>query len=682
MKMPQVTQQYFQIKGGLDLLTPAIQLDPGRFFDAQNYELEISGGAKRIKGHERYDGRPSPAAASYWVMVIVHTGSIAVSATVTGGTSAATGKVLGIYGTTLVLGRVSGTFVSGEVLKIGGVGIATAGVANVNGATSASSHNDYQLLAANDLRTDILVVPGSGRIRGVFVYNDITYAFRDNAGATAGDMYQSSAGGWVKINFGSEIQFTGAIAQIFAGNTITGLTSGATALVVRPMLRSGTWAAAGAGTLIISTITGTWQNGETIQVAAVNKATTASLATSITRLVGGLVNTDIYNFTGSTATKRVYGADGVNLAFEFDGTNYIPIRTGMTADTPSYVRGHKNYLFLSFLGSLQFSGLGQPYAWTAVLGAGEIATGDPITGMLPMGGNTAGSALVTYTAGKTYVLYGSSSANFQLTISTYDIGHSAFTMQPVGNNNFGLSNRGVQALLTTQNYGDFEYASVTHLVQPLMTTKRGLETCSTSSMTKNQYRLFFNDNTGIVIGLTGTEISGVMYLNYGKVVRCMTTATLSTGAEVTYFGSDDGYVYKDNTGTSFDGAAIESWVRLAYNHSKSPQVKKRYRRAMFEGVSSGYCSINITWDLDYADSDGLPSAMQVDQMLLGSGGFWDQFTWDQFTWDTKVVSNPVVQLDGTGKNISFLVYSNRAQDDSHTIQGMTLVFTPQRADRY
>jgi hypothetical protein len=163
-----------------------------------------------------------------------------------------------------VLGRVSGTFVSGEVLNVGGTPQATTtSTAAINGSTSASDHADYRLLAADDRRADILVVPGSGQIRGIFVFEDVVYAFRDNVGATAGALYKQTAGGWSQVTFGREIQFSGATAEVVAGVTITGATSGATATVVRALLRTGTWTVSGVGTLILSGVTGVFQNART-----------------------------------------------------------------------------------------------------------------------------------------------------------------------------------------------------------------------------------------------------------------------------------------------------------------------------------------------------------------------------------------------------------------------------------
>lgn len=660
---------------------PAISIDPGKVIDSQNYEPEISGGYRRIDGYERYDGRPSPSSASYWVLSATITGSITVGATVTGATSAATGKVLAVVGSVLVLGRVTGSFVLAENLTISAAVVAvTTSLAVMNGAPYVYDDADYQALAANDLRLDIQVVPGSGPIRGVAIYNDNVYAFRDNSAGTAGLMYRASASGWQLVTFGTEIQFTTGIDAISAGDLITGGTSGATASVVAVLLRAGTWGGTGVGTLIVTVLSGTWQSGEAIKVGGSTNATSSSLATAINRNPGGKVEIITANFTGSTTTKKMYGADGVNYAFEFDGTNYIPIRTGMATDTPLHCVFFKAYLGLSFQGSFQLSAIGNPYAYTAVLGAAEIATGEQITGLLVQGGNQAGSALTIFTAGQTYTLYGNSTADFKLAPSIFELGYAAYTMQQVSNNTFGLTLRGIHSLITTLAYGDFDYSSVSHDAQPYIAARRGKETGSVTNKNRDQYRLFFSDGTALVLGLKGDKINGFMPLNYGRVVRSIYSATLSTGIEVTYFGSDDGYIYKDYTGTSFDGQPIESWIRLPFNHSKSPLSRKRYRRAVFEVKPEGFSSVSIGYDLGFGTPDVL-APVPTNSNQVYAGGYWDQFTWDSFSWDGQFVSPINVSIDGTEKNISFLIYSNRAQDKPHTVQGVTLLYTPRRLDR-
>lgn len=763
IKFPRVDEKYFPLVGGLDLLTPSISMPPGRVIDSQNYEPEISGGYRRINGYERYDGHTSPTAAGYWIAPANITGTLNIGNTVTGATSGATGKVLSIVGSNLILGRVSGNFTTSENLTVGGSTVGSMAGQIVTSASTPSDDADYSLLAANDWRLNIGAVPGSGPIRGVWVYQDVVYAFRDNAGGTAGLMYKATPSGWQQITFAREIQFamptstvtisiatpgvvtwnnhglaagqavtlstTGALptgltagttyyvlspaantfqlaataggaaiatsgsqsgthtaiatpSQINAGDTITGTVSGATATITKAMLRTGTWTNTPVGTLILSGVTGTFQSGETIKTAGIVRVQSTTADTAIARQPGGTMEFDNINFTGSTATEKMYGVDGVNYCFEFDGTNYIPIRTGMVNDAPTHVKGHKTYLFLSFLGSVQFSALGNPYAWTVVLGAGEIATGQAVTGFMLAAGSAAGdSALAIFTKGRVHILYGASSNTFKLVTSKTDIGFSAFTMQAVSNDIYGLTARGLQALTTTLDYGDFDYASVSHMVQPLMTAKRGMETVSTTLHTKNQYRIFFSDGTGLVVGLTGQKVNGLMLLNYSKTVRCMCTAELSNGQEVTFFGSDDGYVYQDSIGTSFDGNPIEFWCRLAFNNLSSPHIRKRMRRAVLELYVQIFAKVNIGYDLGYGNLDVQPSAAVPDTALLGNGGPWDKFTWDQFVWDAQSVQNPSLSIEGTEKNIGFIFYGNRAQDYPHTLQGITFLSSLRRAER-
>lgn len=681
IKIPNPKLDYYPLKGGLDVVTPAIALSPGKCFDAQNYILEITGGYKRTPGFERFDGHPSPSEASYWVLPFTLTGTLAVGNTVTGVTSAATGKILAIVGADLILGRVTGTFNASETLNVGGTPQATTtGLAVENGATLPVDDATYSALAADDRRADIAAVPGSGPIRGLVFLSDTLYAFRDNVGGTAGAIYKQSASGWTSVALGTEIQFTGAVGEIFVGDAITGGTSGATAVVVASLLRSGTWTAAGVGTLVISAVTGTWQNGEAIKVGATTKATTSSLATAITRAPGGYIDGRYAIFTTAGLNRKFWGADGVNTAFAFDGTNYIPIRTGNTIDKPSHAHVHKDHLFLSFGSSLQYSGINTPYFWAASGGSAEIFAGSTISGIQSLSGNQVGASLMIFADDNTFVLYGSSSADFNLVTSTFELGFGEKTIQAIGNDIYGLTNRGVHTVNNTLQYGNFVFNAVTFPIQPIMAAKLGTESASYSSKTFNDYRLFFSDGTGIVVGITAGKVTGILPLNYGKEVHWAQSFTNSAGQEVIFWGATDGFVYQDCVGTSFDGEEIEAWIRLAFNNLQSPQIRKRYVRSVFEVKAEGYATAQVAYDLGYANPD-VNSSSLTDMSLVGAGGYWDQVTWDQFVWDAPVVSTPKVTMSGTETNVSFLFYSMTAIDKPLTVQGVTLEFIPRRIAR-
>lgn len=686
---------YFALSGGLDLVTPALSMPPGRTFDSLNYEPEINGGYRRIDGYERFDGRPSPTdTAKYAVLPVQLTAFLSMNDTITGVTSGKTGKVLQQVhangNTVLVLGRcdlTSSNFAAGEAIQTS-AGIVVGIVQKIASLADFPEQDaDYQLLAANDIRGIIQSVPGSGPVRGIFMLNDVVYAFRDHTDGVTQRLYRSSGTGWTLVPYGQEIQFASGSSAINDGDTITATDFSAT--VVKVLVRSGTWNSTGQpqakGTLIVSNVTGTLASGSVLQVAGVNRATASTTVTNINRNAGGKMELVKYSFGAKTGPQVVYGADGVNLAFEFNGASFIPIRTRDTGvDFPTHVACHLNYLFLSFGSNFQWSVVSAPYTWDGTLGAAELAAGATITAMLPMVGGNQAPAMAIFSQERVSMLYGSSSQSFRVQNAISEVGYSAGTVQPVSGTAFGLTARGLQTLAATDTFGDFNFAAISEKIQPLVNKLRGKETASVTLKNKNQYRVYYGDSVGtcIVVGIAGEQVAGLMKLEYGKPVRCIWTETFSNGVERTFFGSDDGYVYEDNKGTSFDGAAIESWVRLVFNHMKSPRLRKRYRRAVIEAQVAAFSKVNFSYDLGYGNPEVTPPPNIDDAIMVGgNGGYWDQLTWDQFHWDAQTVISPVVKIEGTEKNISIIFYSNRAQDGSHTVQGITLDYTERRNER-
>jgi hypothetical protein len=233
---PKVNYDLIRLNGGLDQVTPTLSLPPGVVRRAANFECSITGGYTRVAGYERFDGRSSPSSANYNILVCSFTATVTVGETVTGNTSGATGRVIVVNTASLVITRETGTFVVGDVLNNGSgfVGSITAvqGV-SADGLTDAT----YQNLAADNYRTDITVVPGTGPVLGVAYYNGVCYAWRLTS------MYKSTSSGWAAVTLGKELSFNTGTAAILDGNTVTGASSGATGIVARVVLQSGTFAA-------------------------------------------------------------------------------------------------------------------------------------------------------------------------------------------------------------------------------------------------------------------------------------------------------------------------------------------------------------------------------------------------------------------------------------------------------
>ena len=589
---PRVNYDLIRLGGGLDQVTPTLSLPPGVVRRAANFECSISGGYTRISGYERFDGRPSPSAANYNILVCALTGTVSVGNTIVGLSSAATGVVIARTGNDVVITRETGTFLVSEGLSVSAVNVGT--ITSIDGV-SADGLTDaqYQNLAADNYRADITVVPGTGSILGVAYYNGVCYAWRLTS------MYKSTAGGWVAITLGKELSFSTGTAVIVDGNTVTGATSGATGVVARVVLQSGTFASGNAaGRLILSSSTGVFTSGENLTVAAAVKAIAGGAATQITLTTGGRYETVVANFGGGTANYKLYGCDGVNRAFEFDGTTFVPIVTGMAVDTPNHIAFHKQHLFLSFGASLQFSGLGYPYQWTPLLGAGEIAMNATVTNLLVLPGDQSSGALGVYTRQDTSVLYGTSSANFSLSTFNSGTGAIAYTAQNM-DQAYVLDDRGIISLGTSLNFGNFVPASLTMNLPRFIQQHRDLAIGSTVNRDKGQYRVFFSDGSGLYLTIVNGKLLGSMPVQFGHNVNCCVDSESPTGGTVQFFGSTNGFVYQMDLGTSFDGDSIPANINLVYNSTKSPRILKRYRKAAVELAGDSYAEIQFGYDLGY-----------------------------------------------------------------------------------
>ena len=679
LKTPPVQYDLIRLSGGLDQVTPTLSLPPGVARRAVNFECSITGGYTRIAGYERFDGRPNPSDAVYTALNCVLTGTVVVGNTISGQTSLATGKVIAIDGSRLIITRLVGSFQNGEVLKVGAV---TVGTLTLLEGVVADGLDDatYKSLAANDYRADILAVPGEGAIRGVAYYNGITYAWRNAVGGLTANIYKSSATGWQLVTLPKQISFTTGTAVIPEGTTITGALSGATAVVARAVLETGSYTAGtAAGRLILTSVVGTFQNPENIQVAAVTKAVSSSLVTQITLNPNGHVESTIANFGGGISNYRLYGCDGVNNAFEFDGTTYVPIRTGMATDTPRHIAFHKQHLFLSFGASLQFSALGLPYQWVPLLGAGELAMNGIITNIIVLPGDQTSGALGIYTRNDTSILYGTDSASFSL--STFNTGtgaieHTAQNMDSA----YVLDDRGIMSLGTALNFGNFLPASLTMNIRPFVQQRRNLAIASLVNREKGQYRVFFSDNTALYMTILNGKVLGSMPVEFQHAVTCACEGEAPDGTATSFFGSTDGFIYRLDAGTSFDGAPIPANVNLVYNSTRSPRMLKRYRKASLELTGDSYAQIAFGYDLAYR-SLYLAQPADTDYENDLRSTYWDEMSWDNFVWDGSDISPTEISVEGTAENMAIRLSSVSAILESFTVNNVILHYSMRRGLR-
>jgi hypothetical protein len=664
--------EFVVFSGGLDVTTPAALIPPGFVRRSQNFYEDINGGYASVAGYERFDGQASPSEAKYALLPYSVAGTVAVGDTITGASSAATGVVIAITDTDFILTKNTGTWVT-ENTTAGGASV--VGPAVLNGA-SGKTGAQYAALAADVYRSDITAVPGEDGILGVVYFNSVVYAFRNEAApATGVGLYKSTTSGWTAVPLGIEVTFTLASgAEPAEGATIT--QGGVSGELKRLVIESGTFSGGdAAGRLIFASVTaGPFVAG----VFTAGITATCGTQSNITiPNQDGRFEFAIANFSGSVNRTRIYGCDGVNKGFEFDGTVFVPINTGLGAiDKPTHVVDHQNHLFFSVAGSVQHSAIGDPYNWTTTAGGGEIAIGDPVTGMRSQPGSDTNPALAVYSRNKINMIYGTSAADWQRVLFSDDTGGIPYSIQKIGQT-YALDDRGLSSLAASQNFGNFADSIISDRVTSWLKTRRSQVTDSHVSRDKQQYRIFFSDGSAAYWTLRSKKAS-MMPIYFPNPVTCSWSSEITGGGdELIFFGSSNGMVYQMEKGTSFDGANIEAYIELVFNHSKSYRTLKKYRRMTFEMNGSGYAEFKSSYDLSYASSEVAQPDL-VNNTINLSAAFWDEFVWDQFIWDGQPLTNLSMSTPGNGENISVRILSNGNYFTPILFSGVFLEFSTLR----
>lgn len=684
-KLPGVNIETVMLRGGLDQITPSLSLPNGVTRESLNFECAITGGYSRIVGYERFDGHPSPTdqadLGSYrHITVTAFTNTPAVGTAVTS-SGAGTGVVALVTGLTMVIAKVVGSWVAGQTVVAGATPIGTISNPFGGGGTPLS-----EAIARNAVsgiyRADISAVPGSGVIRGVIRFNDIVYAFRNSTNNTYLNIYKSSAAGWVLVPMPNKVSFTaGGTATPVDGNTLT--EGGVTATIARVVRVSGSWSAGtAAGYLIIGAVSGGHFSASTGTAGAAN-ITISGAESAVSMLPGGKFEMQEMNFSGQSATNRIYGVDGKNKAFEFDGTTLVPITTGATIDIPTHIAYNKGYLFLAIGSSAMQSAPGLPYDFTAISGATEIAVGFDLTGFITMPGVYGAATLGFFGRGNTSILYGTGPSDWSLVSYNTGTGSTPYTLQNMSQT-FAFDDRGVNAVQTALQYGNFAQATITAAIQPFINSHIGQASCATLCRKKSQYRLFFTDGYGVFITVVNGKLLGCSPVYFPNLVNCVYEGKDSTGSDVMYFGSSEGMVYQMEKGTSFDGAEIPFYFTTNFASSKSPRTLKRYRKAVPEitADTNSCASINFSYSLGYGGAAYNQPAVVTYDTTTGVIRWDASLIWDSgLFWDTSGLNPIELLLDGTAENIGLIISGSSNYSAAFTINSFLIHYSIRRMMR-
>jgi hypothetical protein len=604
---------FIPFQGGLDQVTQAMIVPRGRVIGCNNYQSSIQG-YRRCDGYERYDGRQSPTSA----------------------------------------------------------GQPFLDQADYVGARAA---RDVQ-------RALIQAVPGMGPVRGVARLKGFMYAWRDSLDGTKGVLFAASPTGWQEVSLGYCLYFTsGGAYQIAVGDTIQGVTSAKTAVVRKIVTKSGTYGGGdAAGYMVLDTPSGAFTANENISVGAnANVATITGTPSQQTFPAGGRYVYRSKNFYGAPSSRAIYVANGVGRAFEFDGSfvTFIDTGSGDAIDKPHRVAEHKNRLFLAFPGgSVQGSAAGVPTDFNGVNGAFEIAMGDEVTDFLD---NNVDS-LAVICEGSIHVITGSTTLGASPDLNdatlTDQAGGLPFTAQKAGKAIY-LDNGGVRSLDATSAYGNFKIGSLSLGAQKFLDSKKERGIAPVASLTTRKddlYRVFFADGSGMSIYF-GRKNPEPMLFNLGLAVSCICVEQDADGVERTFFGSNGGFVYQLDVGTSYDGALIEAYISLPFETCGSPRVLKQFDKVILSSLPSPETKIGFVYEFDHANGEQ-PGPPMTTLSIIGGGGDWNTVDWNSFQWSAPINSEVEFEVEGLGTNMGSTYVCTADDQRAHVLEGAMILYRP------
>lgn len=687
------TGDVVRLRGGLNLVESFHDLKPGELLISKNYEPYFASGAyQRVGGYEAFDGRARPHKAEYWKVELagITGGPFALNETVTATPSGRTGIVVRyVVDETLsddtgylIVTDLSDEVDEGEVWTGGTSGATGTGVeaSALQGEIDEDLHDTAQLAAENYRRSFIEAVGGtacSGPTRGVRIFLDNIYGFRDNAAGTAGSMWRATAAGWVQVDLGYKIRFTSGTAEPQIGDTVTGASSSASCVVKKLVVTDGWWSSGNARGYIIATeVTGgPFTGAESLQIDAATWSTSAgnNAQEAQTLPAGGKYRFRNHNFGGNSATFAMYGVNGVGNAFEYDGETFTLIETGMVNDLPDQVGVHRGHLLLAFPGgSLQHSGKNQPLSWQPVTGANEILAGDEITGFL----EEINDVTFVFTRNQTYRLEGYVQENIQLKLQNSETGAIANTMQRIGRSIY-LDDRGFTNLPTTSEFGDFGSNQLSLKIEPLLQQFLAESTVDDSVIHrgKSLYRCFFSNSECIVMCFSGNRVSGITTIDYNMRITATDNGEIqvdgeNNGQERVFVGSEDGFVYETDVGRNFNGDPIEYYIVPAYHFSGSPEYQKRYRRVTIYAEGNGRISLTVYGDYDYNETTQNFETIMDRSVPLG-GGRYGISRHGSFVYSSSSKTDIRVPMDSHGRNVSLIFYGRETNEEPHILYSMT-----------
>lgn len=326
------------------------------------------------------------------------------------------------------------------------------------------------------------------------------------------------------------------------------------------------------------------------------------------------ISSDTYNFTG---TRKTVVVDGLNPPAYFDhSAKTMAYAVGAPSDVvgATRVKVFKSHIFFAKGRLLSFTSPYSESGFSVANGAGTINVGDDITGL-----TIFRDQLIVFCLNSIYRINGSTVSDFTLSVITNQTGClDGNTVQEVGGDVMYLGPDGVRYLSASERENDFGLTRASEKIQ-----NKVLEILSTSnkyaSVTiagKNQYRLFVyienvaqSNSVGFIAAKFSNQSAEDIAWSTTKGIKVYDVHKYQDrDKEYVVFCSDTGFVYKMESGSSFDGANIEAIFETPYMPITDPKLRKTFYKHTLYVKPGGTFNLMCSLKFDYAQANSSPAS--------------------------------------------------------------------------
>jgi hypothetical protein len=399
--------------------------------------------------------------------------------------------------------------------------------------------------------------------------------------------------------------------------------------------------------------------------------------------LGGKVRSADFNFDG---TDKVIFVDGINYPAIFNNsTNALAFLTAPAAiESASHVAIFKNIAFYANGSILNYSSPFTPDTFGSASGSLKVST--PITGLAVFR-----EQLIIFGENSIHKLTGNSTTDFAVTSITEKIGClNADSIQEVGGDIMYMSPDGIRLLSATDRIGDFGLDIASDPIAKDVNTFINSATSFSSIVIreKAQYRIFAytsSEQADQAKGLLATKFSaqGSAEMAWATIsgIKANVADSKYTGAsETIFFANEDGYIYKMEIGSAFDGANIEAIYESPYMPIADPQVRKTFYKLTSYVEPTGTMSLDIGVKFDFNTSTNTGVMTPAVQTISSTGNALFTFGSTSSVYGTatyggqfdNVYNNNLI---GSGKTIS-LRFSDLSTNPSFTLDTAVIEFQP------